>query len=119
MSAEIALQTIPADAAILVDGNPVPQGVRTLPRPAVGRTVTVVMQAPGHDDASLQVDYFTSTPVVVTLRPTLELDAPAAVDLEIGDAAAAVPVPSAMPTPKAAPPKPRANPATALPDNPY
>jgi eukaryotic-like serine/threonine-protein kinase len=112
--AEITFQVTPEDAVLTVDGKALGPGVRTIPRPATGETVAVVVTAKGFDDASLQVDLATPQPVVVALKPVLELDAPG------GAATPEVPAASASAAGSAKPhPKPRPKEPAALPDNPY
>jgi hypothetical protein len=111
-SAEIVFRTTPADAVIVVDGSELPPDRRLVARPAAGRTVTVVMRAKGHDDSSVQVDYFTKSPLVVELEPIIEVDSPGGV---AGVTAGSAPPSPAKPRSAS---KPRSSP-TVLPDNPY
>jgi serine/threonine protein kinase len=107
-SPQILIQTTPPDAVVLVDGVTLPPTTRSIPRPPAGRTVTVVMRAKSHEDGSVQVDYFTQSPIVYAMKPILELDAPAV-------AASTGAVPSAKPHPS----RPRSASPAVLPDNPY
>jgi hypothetical protein len=40
-----------------------------LPRPSPGKTLAVVVHANGYEDQTLLVDYFTSSPKAVVLKP--------------------------------------------------
>jgi len=114
-SPEITLRTTPADAIVLVDGKELPAGGRSLPRPAAGQTVTVLVRANGHEDTSVLVDYFTASPLDVTLQPILEIDAPEP-DASAAPATSSSAASSAKAPSKARPKEPLPN---ALPDNPY
>jgi hypothetical protein len=113
-SPEIALQTEPADAVVVIDGKELPSDKRAITRPAAGQTMTVVIRAKGYEDTSVLVDYFTPTPLDVTLKPIpLEIDVP--------DPAATASASSAPAAPAAstAKPKPKLKDPNVLPDNPY
>ncbi len=64
----LVFETTPPDAVLVVDGRELAADVRTIPRPAAGVTVTVVARARGYEDATVLVDYFTTTPVHLPLR---------------------------------------------------
>ena len=68
-SADIVFRILPADAALSVDGHEVAGELRTLPRPAMGKTVTVVARAKGFEDVTILVDFFTTSPMELTLKP--------------------------------------------------
>ena len=90
----------PADATVVVGGIELARGQRSLPRPPVGRTVTIVARAKGHDDVSVLVDYFTVTPLDIVLRPSPD------------DAHAVAP-------PSKPHPRPKPKESEPLPSNPY
>jgi hypothetical protein len=75
-SPEIAFALTPPDAVLSVDGQELAPGLRALPRPAIGKTATVVARARGHEDATLRIDYFTAAPLEITLRPLPFADPP-------------------------------------------
>jgi serine/threonine protein kinase len=109
---DITFRVHPTEATILVDGRDLGP-TRAMPRPAVGKTVTVVARAKGHEDATVLVDYFTTTPLELTLRQAAESDA---------GSAALLPAVGANGSPKPHPPRPRPKEAkdpNAIPDNPY
>jgi serine/threonine-protein kinase len=110
-SAAIEFDLTPKDAVITVDGIELAPGARTVPRPEVGKTVLVVAHAGGFEDTTLIVDYFTSSPMRIALKPA---GAPAAIELGEAAEAGAEPAASAPPKPK---PRPRVDPG--LPANPY
>jgi serine/threonine protein kinase len=85
----IVFRLDPPDASIAVDGVALPQGVVQIPRPVSGKSVSVVVRAPGREDATVFVDYFTKAPVVDTHKP----------------AAPTAPPPGAPPEGSAAPPE--------------
>jgi serine/threonine-protein kinase len=82
VSADIAFNVVPADATLSVDGKALAPDVRTVPRPAVGTTVRVVASAKGHEDATVLVDFFSTSPMTLTLKsdavpPAAPVDPPA------------------------------------------
>jgi hypothetical protein len=125
---ELVFETTPTDATLFLDGRALGSGVRRTPRPPAGTTATLVVRAPGKRDATRLVDYFTNSPMRITLE-----DAPALADAPEPSAASAKP-PEPKPEPvkpaTAAPPgipagakpdpRPKApKPDPALPANPY
>jgi len=107
----VAIDATPADAILIVDGNELPPETRSIPRPAEGQTVTVLLRAKGHDDASIEIDSSMEGPIEIALRPIAENTAPAA---------SAVPdISTAAASSAKAPSKPRPREPSALPDNPY
>ncbi|GAC1542562.1 MAG: hypothetical protein NVS3B10_06950 [Polyangiales bacterium] len=101
---EIQLRITPARATLSVDGRELASDARTLTRPAMGKSVTVVAHASGYEDATVLVDFFTTSPLEIALKPL-----PAAVDEAPKD-----------PSPPKDPPKkrvPKSDPA--LPPNPF
>lgn len=126
--AEIAFTVTPAEARILMDGRELGPGVRTIPRPTAGKTVPLVVHAPGYKDSTVLVDSSTVSPVLVTLEKIEVAVAPPGAD-------PAPPPDAPKPTPKAATkqdppkddvkpvpvPKPRPVPKgePALPPNPF
>jgi hypothetical protein len=129
-SAAIEFQLTPPAAVITVDGIELAPGAKTIPRPAVGKSVMVVAHADGFDDATVLVDYFTTSPMVLSLAPAgpppnIELGA----DADAGTAEApgadgagadAEPAASAAPSDEAPKPRPKPKPQQpALPSNPY
>ena len=115
-SAEIVFKIVPAEATLSVDGQEVAGDLRTVSRPAMGKTVTVVARAKGFEDVTILVDFFTTSPMELTLKPA-----------SAGGPTVADPAPPTAEEPKEAPkdpprkePKPR-QPARdpALPPNPF
>ena len=53
-----------------VDGRDLAPDVRTVPRPDMGKTVAVVVRSNGHDETTILVDYFTTSPMELTLKTT-------------------------------------------------
>jgi serine/threonine-protein kinase len=98
---EISFNVTPAEALIVVDGKELEGGRRSIPRPAAGKSVTVVLRARDHEDASLQVDYFTTAPVEISLRRTVAAEIDSAPSVHT--AHAAEPMPPASPGATAAP----------------
>ncbi|MDB4935756.1 MAG: serine/threonine protein kinase [Labilithrix sp.] len=68
-SADVIFRVVPADATLAVDGRDLAADLRTIPRPPMGSTVTVVARAKGYDDVTVLVDYFTTSPLELTLKP--------------------------------------------------
>ncbi len=134
-SAEIAFTIAPAEARISVDGRELAPEVRVVARPSAGTTVPLVVHAPGFKDATILVDAFTVSPVLVTLEKSEVAVAPPAADPPSTDPAPdEAPAPAPKPTAKAPEPpkedpapvprpvpkpvaKPKADPA--LPPNPF
>jgi hypothetical protein len=87
----------PAEGALVVDGSELPAAQREVPRPPVGQTATVVARAPGYDDATLLVDYFTVTPLEIVLRTKADIDAGAVAKKPRPRASAGPSVPSELP----------------------
>lgn len=75
-STEIVFAVTPAEGVTLtVDGRELPVGERSVPRPPAGSTVTVVARAPGYEPKTVLVDYFSKSPLELTLEPeALSLD---------------------------------------------
>jgi len=121
---EIAFRVTPPEAHIVTDGRELGPEVRSLPRPASGTTVAIVVRAPGYEDQTLMIDYLTASPYEVTLKKS---EAPPVAT------ETAAPPPEPKPEPKPEPtatatatgtvpavkprPRPTANPA--LPPNPF
>jgi len=115
-SPEIALKITPADAIVVVDGNPLPADKRAIARPAAGATVTLIVKAKGHEDTSVLVDFFTASQLEIALKPILEIDpVPSAAASATATGAAA---PSAAPSAKPHS-KPRPRDPNGIPENPY
>jgi serine/threonine-protein kinase len=68
-SPDVAFRVVPAEATLVVDGKDLAAELRTIPRPAMGKSVTVVARAKGHEDATVLVDFFTASPMELTLKP--------------------------------------------------
>ncbi len=68
-SADITFRLTPADATLLVEGQELGAAARTVPRPAMGKTVNVVARARGYEDITMLVDFFTTSPLDLTLKP--------------------------------------------------
>ena len=111
-SAEIVLKIVPSEATLSVDGQEVAGDVRTVSRPAMGKTVTVVARAKGFEDVTILVDFFTTSPMELTLKPASS-----------GGPTVADPAPPTTEEPKEAPKDPpkKRQPARdpALPPNPF
>jgi hypothetical protein len=103
VSPELVFRLAPSEATLTVDGKELAADVRTVPRPAMGMTVTVVARAKGHEDSAVQVDYFTTSPMELTLKPTGAGAAPPGP----GAGAAPEPAPKPAPTPVGAGDEPR------------
>jgi hypothetical protein len=124
VSPELAFRVTPPEATLIVDGKDLAADVHTVPRPAMGMTLTVVARAKGYEDSAVQVDYFTTSPLELTLKPSGAGAAPPTA----GAGAAPDPVVKPVskpagddprsdkdaPKPKRAPPK-----AEPIPVNPY
>jgi len=114
-SQPIEFRVTPPEALLIVDGNEVAADVRAVPRPGVGHTRAVVARMKGFADATTMVDYFTSSPVVLTLRE-LASQTDASVPVEPDAAAKKNPAKS----PNAPPPRsPTVRSTPALPPNPF
>jgi hypothetical protein len=101
----VAFKIVPDKAVLVVDGGALPVATRSLPRPAPGTTVKVVVRADGFEDQAL----------------TLDETAPASVDVwltESAPAAGATPT-AAKKSPGPAHPGGGTAPSEALPANPY
>ena len=69
VSAEIAFKIVPSEATLSVDGQAVAGDLRTVARPAIGKTVTVIVRAKGFEDVTVLVDFYTTSPMELTLKP--------------------------------------------------
>ena len=67
-STDIAFKLTPADAVIVIDGKELAPDARTVPRPEMGKAVTVIVRAKGHDDATVNVDFFSPPSLGLTLK---------------------------------------------------
>jgi serine/threonine-protein kinase len=115
-SADITFRVVPAEATLSVDGVDLVGDLRTVPRPAMGKTVTVVARAKGFEDVTLLVDFFTMSPMELTLKSVAPGVPP------VGEPAPATPEeakdpPKDPPKKDAKPQKPVRDPA--LPPNPF
>jgi len=68
VSADIVFRIDPADTTLSIEGKELAADVRTVPRPAMGKTVNVVAHSKGHEDTTVLVDYFTTSPMELTLK---------------------------------------------------
>jgi serine/threonine-protein kinase len=131
VSTEITFRIVPSEATLSIEGKDLAADARTIPRPPVGQTVNVVARAPGHEDTTILVDYFTTSPMELTLKragtaaaaPSVPAVAdpsgPAAVGATTATTAAAAD-PAPIPTEKEPPKKPKPqNVNSGLPSNPY
>jgi len=131
-SKEIVFRVVPSEASLSVEGAELPQDARVVARPEMGKTVTVVLHAKGHEDVTVLVDYFTTSPMEIALKPITEAAAtPVAADTAAAGAAADEPKPAVKtdsapvtttPRPAGDRPKPRPKASAAdpgLPANPY
>jgi serine/threonine protein kinase len=116
VSADVTFRVMPTDAILVVDGKELRGDARTIPRPAMGTTVTVVARAKGHEEATMLVDFFTTSPAEITLKPLGAAAGP-------GPGAGADPTaPASAAEPAKDPPKPRPRQPVrdpALPPNPF
>jgi hypothetical protein len=134
---EIVFRLTPADAVVSIDGVELATDAHGVPRPAMGKSVTVVARAKGYDDATVLVDFFTTSPLDIALKPSAAAVPPVAEPAPSPAPATqtAPPVATAAPPPAVAaapegeaskdppkdPPKKRATPKNdpALPPNPF
>ncbi|CAN5925671.1 hypothetical protein BH11MYX4_BH11MYX4_14590 [soil metagenome] len=65
---EITFRLAPPEATLSLEGKDLPPGTRTVPRPAIGQTVNVVVRAKGYEDVTVLVDFFTTSPMDLTLK---------------------------------------------------
>jgi hypothetical protein len=100
---EITFKVTPAEAKILMDGKELDATVRNVPRPAAGTTVPVVIRAPGYEDQTSLIDYFTPSPFEVNLKKAA--DAPEPADPTPPPPSATPTAPSKVDPPKVDPPK--------------
>ena len=124
VSAEIVFRVVPSEAALSVDGKELAADVRTVPRPPVGKTVNVVAHAPGHEDTTVLVDFFTTSPMELALKPVAAEATTAKTDTPPtpppvstganGEATGETPAPAKDPAKK----KPQGG-SSGLPANPY
>jgi serine/threonine-protein kinase len=110
-SAEIAFRVLPTEATLSVEGKELPPGTRFVPRPAIGMTVNVVVHAKGYEDVTVLVDFFTTSPMELTLKSVTDANAapPAVTPTATATAAPAVdePVTAAPKDPPKDPPAPK------------
>ncbi|MDB5218114.1 MAG: serine/threonine protein kinase [Myxococcaceae bacterium] len=66
---EITFRVTPAEATLSVEGVELASGVRTVTRPAMGKSVMVVGRAKGFEDSTVLVDFFTTSPLEIALKP--------------------------------------------------
>ena len=66
---EIAFRVTPAEATLSVDGLELAGDVRSVTRPAMGKSVMVVARAKGFEDMTVLVDFFSSSPLQIALKP--------------------------------------------------
>ncbi len=71
-SADLGFELAPEGAVLVVDGRELGHDVRSIPRPPAGKTLTVVVRAPGHEEQTILVDYFTAAPVRLSLKPAAQ-----------------------------------------------
>ena len=76
-SADITFRLNPAEATLSLEGQNLPGNARTVPRPAIGKTVNVVVRAKGYEDVTILVDFFTTSPMDLALKPSGGIAAPA------------------------------------------
>jgi hypothetical protein len=57
---DIAFTISPPEAKISIDGTELDATIRAVPRPPAGTTVPVVVHAPGYEDQTSLIDYFTA-----------------------------------------------------------
>jgi serine/threonine-protein kinase len=126
-AAQILVRVTPPEATLSVDGVELGSGARAVTRPARGGSAMVVARAKGFEDATVLVDWLTTSPLEIALKPasppTIELgdNAPAP---RAGGAPEPPPADTAAPAPPAnggagAKPKRALSQSPALPANPY
>lgn len=99
VSADIVFRIVPSEAILSVDGRALGPEVRTVPRPEMGKTLAVVAKAPGYEDTTILVDYFTTSPMELTLKAPADR-------VTLADAASGAPVTGEKePVEKEPPPK--------------
>lgn len=74
-SPELTFHVTPENATLSVDGRDLGTA-RTIPRPEAGKNATVIVKAPGFDESTVLVDYFSHTPLDVSLKvaPTTSIE---------------------------------------------
>jgi eukaryotic-like serine/threonine-protein kinase len=119
VSPEITFTVSPPDATLSVDGRDLGDA-RKLARPPAGTNVMVVARAKDHEDVTVLVDYFTTSPLEITLKPR---GAGAAAEMDSGVVAPTAPTaatpPTPLPKPRPANRGPRDQNPNGLPANPY
>jgi hypothetical protein len=126
---DIAFTISPPEAKISIDGTELDATIRAVPRPPAGTTVPVVVHAPGYEDQTSLIDYFTASPLEVSLKPAPEATPTATPTAEPPPPTVDPPTvdPPKGDPPKgddtATPPKPRPKPSAksdpVLPPNPF
>jgi serine/threonine protein kinase len=66
---EIAFRVTPPEATLSVDGLELAGEVRSVSRPAMGKSVMVVARAKGFEDMTVLVDFFSTSPLQIALKP--------------------------------------------------
>jgi hypothetical protein len=74
---DVEFQVMPDEAVLIIDGAALGVGVRTVPRPPSGTTVTVIARAPGYDDQEVKITSDVPEPVLVILTQTAPEPQPA------------------------------------------
>jgi len=74
-STEIAFRLAPPEAMLTVDGKDLPPETRQVTRPRIGMTVNVVVHAKGYEDVTVLVDFFTTSPMELTLKSAADASA--------------------------------------------
>lgn len=116
---DITFKITPPEATIAMDGKELDPTMRTLPRPAAGTTVPVVIRAPGYEDQTSLIDYFTASPYEVSLKKAAASD-PTPTPPPSAEPAAKVDPPKDDTTPDPKPkPKPKPKTDPVLPPNPF
>jgi hypothetical protein len=75
-SPTIVFHLTPPEATLTIDGNGLPLEKREIARPAAGATLMVVARAPQHEDVTILVDYFTTSPLELSLKSVAGADTP-------------------------------------------
>ena len=91
---EIAFRVTPPETTLSIDGLELAPDARNVTRPAMGKSLTVIARAKGYEDTTVLVDFFTTSPLEITLKPVAAPQAAAD--------PAPVPVPTAPPVATAA-----------------
>jgi hypothetical protein len=99
----VTFRVLPESAILVVDGAPLASGARSVERPATGKTLAIVVRAPGFTDESLTLDPAAPESVDVWLTEKKKAATPGRAHEGSGEGSGATP----------------ARPPDTLPANPY